>query len=58
MLSSGLTAATIIKEFPFPRVNRAVKMARKTGDWEPVIKEISLLTFSIQILLQSVLKQI
>ena len=45
------------KGISFPRVNRAVKMARKTGDWEPVIKEISLLTFSINSA-ASVLKQI
>lgn len=31
----------------FPRVSHAVKMARKTGNWELVKKEISLLTYSI-----------
>lgn len=31
----------------FPRVNHAVKIARKTGDWELVKKELSLLTYSI-----------
>ena len=31
----------------FPRVHHALKMAGKTGDWEVVKKEISLLTYSI-----------
>ena len=31
----------------FPRVNHAVNMARKSGNWEVVKKEISLLTHSI-----------
>ena len=41
----------------FPRVNHAIEMARKTGDWELVKKEISVLTYSINSA-ASVLKRI
>ena len=53
----GPNLSNLYQGIYFPRVNHAVEMATKTRDWEPVKKEISLLTFSINSA-TSVLKQI